>query len=506
LIQVGPAYELLRKLQTSRPLVITSRAPVKTVLSGLLRTPDVGIGIYEREGWKSGDRGERTVTLTRESGPAAPMTFTLTWIGNDGTFESPASVALPLRSPVAVPIQITAKGEGAHTAILTLDHPDVPGHAYRMLHSIVVPYRLKPEEGYTVKADVTPPLPGDLPFFLDVPPGTAALSFTASSPAIYPTVIGPDKDSQYVCPFDAHFEKPPKCAVSRPQPGVWEINLSNSRVARNFDPEATFPLKATPVTVTATAVGLDVEFAGERTALEVGRAQSASISVKNRLGKVVAAASTVDLGSARRERTTIAAGQQQVHEIVVPKGASSLLARVGGPASARADLDVYLMDCTEPEKPAEKPVEKEKGNKSPMRPPAPCAVVAKAADVAPGGEVEAANPKAGRWVVVVDAFSTPDGPVEYEYTDFLSQPGLGAVAVADLPAERAPSAAWSAKAAAWAAGSPDPPRELAARVVATSPDVTKQLGPFGTGETARIPLGAAEVWFPRATAAGGGRR
>jgi hypothetical protein len=510
LIQVGPAYELLRKLQSNPPLVITSRAPVKTKLSGLLRTPDVGIGIYEREGWKSGDQGERTITLTRESGPASPMTFAITWLGNDGTFESPDSVVLPLRSPVALPVRITAKGEGAHTAMLTLDHPDVPGHAYRMLHSIVVPYLLKPEGAYTVQAEVTPPLPGDLPFFVDVPPGTAALSFSASSPAIYPTVIGPDKDSQYVCAFDAHFEKSPKCAVTNPQPGVWEINLSNSRVARNFDPEASFPLKATPVTVTATAVGLDVEFAGDRSALEAGRAQSASISVKNRLGKVVAAASTVDLGSARRERATIAAGQQQVHEIVVPKGASSLLARVGNVASERADLDVYLMDCTEPEKPAEKPAEKEKekekGNKSPMRPPAPCAVVAKAADVGPGGEVEAINPKAGRWVVVVDAFAAPGGPVEYEYTDFLSQPGLGAVAVADLPAERAPSAAWSAKAAAWAAAVPDPPRELAARVVATSPDVTKQLGPFGTGETARIPLGSAEVWFPRAAAAGGGRR
>ena len=38
-------------------------------------------------------------------------TFALHWEGNDGTFESPASVELPLKTPVAVPVKILAKGE-----------------------------------------------------------------------------------------------------------------------------------------------------------------------------------------------------------------------------------------------------------------------------------------------------------------------------------------------------------------------------------------------------------
>ncbi len=504
LIQVGAAYELLQKLQTVSPVSIESRGPVKTKLSHLLRTPNEGVGLYEREGWTAGQTGERTITLTRQSGPSEPMSFRLSWQGEEGVFSSPDSVRLPLGTPVSVPVKITAKKEGAHSATLSIDHPSIPEHVHRVLAAIVVPYRLTAENGYSIKTEVVPPTPSDVGVFVDVPPGTAALRFAVSAPGFYPTLIGPDRDGFYPCPFDLQGQTPARCAFANPQPGVWEINVASSAM-RNFDPEAPDPFKPTPVTVTATAASVGLAVAPAPVALAADRSQPLALTLENRLGKVAAAAASVDLGSAIRSRATIHQGEQHMYEVVVPKGTTSLLARVQPPKDSRADLDLYVLDCTDPEKPPEAPAgELQKGNKSPMRPPPICAPAVKSAGVGAGAEAEVSSPKAGRWVIVVDAFSAPDGPVEYEYFDFFSHPGFGAVAAADLPEERAPATRWQARANAWAARLPESPRHLAARIVATSKDVTKLSGRFGQGDKELIPLGAAEVWFdapPPATAA-----
>jgi hypothetical protein len=505
LIQVGAAFELLKKLQAVEPVTITSRAPVKTRLSHLLLTPDEGVGLYEREGWAVGDRAERTITLTRTSGPSEPMTFALSWQGNDGTFSSADSVTLPLGIPVAVPVTITAKKEGAHSAILSIDHTSIPGHAHRVLAAIVVPYRFTADTSYSVKAEVTPPRPGDLGVFVEVPPGTAALTFSASAPNVSLSLIGPDKDALYPCSYEPAAATKP-CSVSRPQPGVWEINV-DSKIEWTYDPETPIPLKATPVTITATILGVDVTAKPAAPgALKADSSQQFSLALENRLGKIVAVATSVELGSASRRSATIAQGEQHLYEIVVPKGTTSLFARVNGVSDARADLDVYLLDCTEPEKASEeKPAELEKGNKSPTAPKPTCGAVAKAAGVGPDGEVEVGSPKAGRWVLVVDAYSLNGGPVKYEYVDFLTHPRFGSIAVADAPEERKPSATWTAKANAWVASLPDPPRQLGARLIASSQDVTTSAGRVGQGAKLPLPLGSVDLWFgaQAATVTGG---
>jgi hypothetical protein len=505
LIQVGAAFELLKKLQAAEPVTITSRAPVRTRLSQLLLTPDEGVGLYEREGWAVGDRRERTITLTRTSGLAEPMTFGLSWQGNDGTFSSADSVTLPLGTPVGVPVTVTAKKEGAHSAILSIDHPSIPGHAHRVLAAIVVPYRFTADNGYSVKADVTPPRPGDLGVFVDVPPGTAALTFSASAPNVSLSLIGPDKDALYPCSYEPGAATKP-CSVSRPQPGVWEINV-DSKIEWTYDPETPIPLKATPVTISAAILGIDLAAKPAPAALKADGSQPLSLALENRLGKATAAAASVELGSATRRSATIGQGEQHIYEVTVPKGAASLLARVSGVSDPRADLDVYLLDCTEPEKaPEEKPAEAEKGNKAPPAPKPICGTIAKAADVGPGGEVDVANPKSGRWVIVVDGYSVSGGPVSYQYVDLFTHPSFGSVAVADPPEERKVSAAWTAKANAWAATLPAPPRQLAARLVAVSQDVFVWGGPFTQRQQQPVPLGAVDLWFgEKAAGAVGGR-
>jgi hypothetical protein len=505
LIQVGAAFELLKRLQLVEPITITSQAPVRTKLSHLLLTPNEGVGLYEREGWAVGDRAERTITLTRTSGPSEPMTFALAWQGDDGTFSSPGSVTLPLDMPVAVPVTITARKEGAHSAILSIDHPSIPGHVYRVLAAIVVPYHFTAANGYSVKAEVTPPMPGDVGVFVDVPPGVAALTFSPSSPNFRLSLIGPDKDAHYPCPVEPEGSTKP-CSLANPQPGVWEINV-DSAIKWTYDPQRPIPVKATPVTITTTILGVDVKAVpAVLDTLGVDGSQHFSLALENRLGKTVAAARSVEFGSASRTTATIAQGEQHLYEVIVPKGTTSLFARVDGVSDARADLDVYLLDCTEPEKgPEEKPVEAEKGNKAPPAPKPICGTVAKAADVGLGGEVDVANPKAGRWVVAVDGFIVPGKDVGYRFLDAFTHPSFGSIVVADTADERKPGSAWTAKANAWVASLPLTPRQLAGRVIATSKDVTSPAGPFGQGETSAIALGAADLWLmtPEAKPAGG---
>jgi hypothetical protein len=496
LIQVGPAFELLTKLAQLEPITITSSAPVRTTLSHLLLTPNQGVGLYEREGWFVGRTETREIELTRTSGPSEPMTFALSWIGNDGTFSGPASVDLPLGAPVAVEVTINAAKEGAHTAILSIDHPSTPAPIHRVMAAVVVPHRFTAEGGFSVTAEVTPPLPGDTGVFVEVPSGVPVLQFSPSSPTVDLVVISPDREMLNACPFKPEGTTEP-CTVVRPQPGVWEINASNARFAFDFDPAAPVPLKAEPVKVTAILLGVEATAGASPSAsLGVGASQPLTLELTNRLASVTAAAAAVELASARRSHGTIGEGEQQVWEITVPEGAVSFYAAVSVSDPA-ADVDLYLLDCSVPEeKPAAPAEELEKGNKAPAAPPPLCAPKAKAADVGAGGEVEVASPKPGRWLVVVDGYSVPKGSVEYEVVDLFTHPALGAIAVADRPQPRAPASAWTAPANAWVASLPEPPRRLAGRVVARSPQVTQVGGSFGQGSSEPVALGSTIVWLP----------
>ena len=113
LIQVAKAIDRLRELQSSQLIDITVHAPVVNKLSGEFATPGVGVGIYEREGCSVGLRQDRTNTLERTSGPAKPLTFALSWQGNDGTFSSPSSIVLPVNKPVELRVSIEARSLAA---------------------------------------------------------------------------------------------------------------------------------------------------------------------------------------------------------------------------------------------------------------------------------------------------------------------------------------------------------------------------------------------------------
>ena len=460
LIQVAKAIDRLRELQSSELIDISVQAPVVNKLSNEFAIPGVGVGIYEREGWTVGQHRDRKITLTRTSGPLSPLSFTLQWQGNDGTFSSPASIVLPLNKSVELPISIDARKEGAHSAILSLATNGIHGGAARrILNTIVVPYQLTQAAGYSAKLETIPPVATDSSLFVEVPDGVSALTVNASTTGVRLALIGPNRDTKWLsgCLGDDDHKKP-SCTVSRPMAGVWEINVSRL-AAHKFNPDAPIPSKATPVTLTASL--LDVS---------VATPQEGSLNLLNRLGKVEAQVTSAPLGSAFEAHPSISQGEQQWYVVDVPRGTTSLSAKLQHPSDAAADLDLYLLDCSTPEP---MPGDLKPTNEAPPMAAPLCAVRAKNDEPGTAAKVEFPNPHPGRWVVVVDAYRVPARHTTYDFLDVFSHPKFGTFAVTDTSGERLPAQGWSAKSHLWTAAAPEAPRKLWIHAPVTSVAVTQ---------------------------------
>jgi hypothetical protein len=466
MINVAGAWELLKALDTAKTHVtITSRAPVKHAYGALLPTPDEGVSLFEREGWSPGDRGQRTITFTRTSGPGEPMTFTLSFTGDSGTYAAPTSVTLPLNEPVAVTLDITPKTPGVHSALLTLDHPRVPGHAYRLLTTIVAAEALDAGNHFAITTKTEVPRPEMRSFFYRVPEGVSALEVMLDAPkrAVEVAMIAPDTRTAPMQQIVAERQRgegaggggpepprPKETLVSRnPMPGVWEIRLADLADVREFDWRASMkggPVPPTEVTITvsALAVGTSPPIAVGGSGSQEGSGGAApaptagasppvgDFSLASRMAGFTGRASSYPLASARRERPTIADREQQVYQVDVPAGSRALLARASRPSDPKADLDVYVYDCSGKE----------------------CRIAESSADPVGDATVLVQNPSPGKWKIVVDGASVPSGRTSYDYVDAVFNQTYGMVSVTDTTAKHEDAAPWSARANVWVASLP----------------------------------------------------
>jgi len=476
-INVAGAWELLKAMDKSRDQVtITSSAPVKHVYSELLASPNQGVGLYERDGWGVGDHAQRTVSFTRTSGPSSPMTFTLGFTGDSGTFSAPRSVTLPLNEPVPVSVDIAPKTPGVHSALLTLDNPTVPGHAYRMLTTIVAAEPLDAANHYTIVTKTEVPRPEMRSYFYRVPAGASALQVVLETPkrAVVLAMIQPDTRGASTTHIvaersgrggggggGANAPLPKETFIAaNPLPGVWEIRLTDIEDTRVFDWRASekggpVPPTAATITVSALATGITVAAAtdngrmqGEGAAMrsfaqEFGRKLATlersptagapqDVSLSNRMASFTGGAASYPLGSAHRERRTIADRAQQIYEVDVPAGSAALMAGVSHLSEPNADLDVYVYDCTGKD----------------------CRISASGSGPLGEEAVIVQHPAAGRWKVVVDAPSAPSGTAQYDYIDVVFNQTYGMVTVTDMPGKHDEAGQWSARTNVWQASVP----------------------------------------------------
>ena len=435
-ISVAGAWDVLTALDAGGLTVeIESRAPVKTPYSHLLPTPHEGAGLYERSGWRVGERGERAVVLTRRSGPSAPMTFDVEWDGNAAAvFSSPPTVTLPLDVPTTVTVTATPREHGVHTAHLTLRHDDVTGYAHRMLAAVVAPEPLDAGNDWTARNEVQVPRPGMRSLFFSVPEGADALKLELAweERPVTMSVVRPDTRLQRgeLARRDGSGVVQ---VVADPMPGTWEVRLADVADVREFDWEQAKkeePVPPTPATLTVSALAADVGVVAG------GGGGNGRLQAVNRMAAFTGAVAGMPAGSARRESRAIAAGEQHMYEVEAPPGSRALVVRAWpagddeGDAGA-LDLDVYVFDCTGDE----------------------CRSARVDGDPVGDESVIVHRPAAGTWKVIVDAaaMATDADSAEYEYLDVVFNPSYGAVAAADVPQERAVGARWATDMRGWAA-------------------------------------------------------
>jgi hypothetical protein len=457
LFNVEEAWELLSGAQGGVKTVdITSSVPVSTVLGNFLALPGLGQGIYDREQMSS----VRTYTFTRTSGPVGAITYAAKWVGNDGTFSSPASITLDKNQPTTFNVTVNAATPGAHSAILQLDDPATPGVEYQTMNTVIKPLELEePPFSQTVSGDID--IAQQQHYFFRVPPATPALKvdMVGGSPAAgtgqmrflrwTPWGLGIDSNAVSNCynpPAAAgcFVGTTPASPTSRttqdPIAGVWEVSMDARRSSDADD--APFSLTAALLGAT---VAPDPDVIPSAT---IGTPIARSYTITNEFGAFTGRAVGTPLGSARIGPFTIANGQTQSYSVSVPAGATSLRATIGSPSDPAADLDLFVVNPSG-------------------------AIAGQSADGDSEESVTITNPVAGNWMVLVDGFAVPAGTTSYEYVDvFRKTPSFGTISITDANALRPAGSSWTVNGSVTANEAPAAGRVLFGNVeVRTSDDI-----------------------------------
>ena len=425
LVDVVRALELL-KLGVALP-EIEVRAPVKSALSRYLRDPGFGPGLYEREGWTSGDVRTRTITLTRRSGPAAPVTYALRWRGDDGTFSSPMRAAtLPLNVPVAVPVRVAPTKPGMHSAQLQIVDrgADVPVH--EVLATVIAAERFTPQNGYAVRRTAKIPWQGAASFYVDIPPGTASLRLDLGVARGKAHVRLSDMGTGFATgiPYQRPYRYPTRVQeivggqhavhiLPDPDPGVMEILVEPFNTARWGADSAEYRV-ASEVELVASIQRVT----GDVSARSVRPGEPAEVAFVNEGASLGEAAVAAEAG-VRRELRGVAERDHPYpqYNIVVDSGATSL--RVALDAGS-ADLALYLYDCA--------------GTR--------CALWDVSLRDAGRQSLLVVKPRAGLWKVVVDPRRVPASGATFTYTEVLTHPKYGSADRGERRTAQAVGARW----------------------------------------------------------------
>ncbi|HZN19797.1 MAG TPA: S8 family serine peptidase [Micromonosporaceae bacterium] len=427
LLDVGAAYNLLRT--NIKTVGITAKVPVNTVLAGFLATPGVGTGIHDREGVRAGVAYTRTYTLTRTTGGSKAVTYNLSWVGNDGTFSTAGSVALPLNRAVALPVSINPAAVGEHSAILRFDDPATTGVDFATLNVVVAAHEFTAAGNYQVSISGTVGRNQAKHYFFRVPAGTPALKVDFTGPdatagtgqarflRFNPWGLPVDSNTSTVCyspPAGGGCPGSPNSrTASQPMAGVWEVVVEARR---------TSDIEMVPFTLTASILGASVSPNPDVIAsAQAGTPVTRSYTLSNLFGAFTGRATGTTLGSARLGPFTIGHLAQQTYDLTVTPGSTQLRATIGGPSDPAADLDLFVYNCTS----------------------GTCVLAGQAADGDSEESVTINNPAAGAWRVLIDGFNVPAGSTSYSYVDVFANPAFGSVAVTDADALRDAGATWT---------------------------------------------------------------
>jgi subtilisin family serine protease len=446
LFDVGAAWNLLKtNIKTSE---ITSSVPVSTRLSGFLATPNVGIGIHDREGvLAGGPTYTRDYTITRTKGGSSPVGYNLSWVGNDGTFSSPATLSLGANTPTTLTVTINPAVAGAHSAILNIDDPNTVGIDYQTMNTVIAALPLNSGNNFKqiVTGSADRPDTNKPRQFFAVPSGTTMIRVTATTLTgrlrlmrQHPFGFSIDGTAGYCSAGVACQSGQPAGTVqrvftptaARPTTGVWEVTMDTSRTS-GATPSTysvtfeTFSVTISPTSWTETGVAIPTTKGPFTfTATNNGASFTGRIS-----GGALASAYE------QTPNTFNPGGAQQVRFIDLPAGTTRLTVQIFQLPGAAADLDLFVYDCTAG--------------------PSACVLRGQGIGSTANETVEIATGlNAGQWKAVVDPFFVPAGGTNYRYIDEYAKSGLGNIATTDVAAVRTTGSTWTADATATLTASP----------------------------------------------------
>jgi subtilisin family serine protease len=449
LVNVDGAWNLLQA--NIRVTDISASVPVNSVLSGFLKTPGVGQGIYDREGVRAGDKYTRDYTFVRNSGGDAPLTYQLKWVGNDGTFKAPTTITLRKGFATKLRVHIEPRSAGIHSAILNLDSPLTTGIEYQTLNTVVAAEDFNSDNGYMVRHGGTIGRNQTQSYFVRVEPGTTALKVDLQGGG---TTAGAGQ-VRFIRfhPWGLHLEsnQTPNCynppaggcdlgsptsrSTTNPTPGVWEIVVEARR---------TSDTASAPYTISASVFSSTVSPNPDTIAsATVGTPMNRQYDLSNKFAGFTGRAVGTAFSSTKFDTPSIAEGDTNTTEFIVPAGTTSLRATIGSPSDVAGDLDLYVYNCTS----------------------GTCALAGQSADGDSEESVTINNPAAGRWAVVVKGFRvTGGGTTTYKYVDTFANPMFGGISVTDANANRVSGDQWTVPAVLNVATAPAEGRSLTGAV------------------------------------------
>ena len=426
LLQIGHAWEVLKN--RNAPLEITSRAPIKTVLGEYLKEPNKGAGLYEREGWAIGQVGKRTITFTRNTGTKSPITYSLRWLGNDGTFSGPKTISLPFRLPVSISVTIHPKTPGVHSAILNLDELGGPNASYQVMTSVVAAEEFTKAGNFRIMhTDAAEWMDGRVYFFY-VPPQTPALEANLkilSGNARF-GLIRPSGEPQYELATysidPCKYQSNGSCSQSvvNPEPGVWQavVDNKNSRGESRFavPNRATFILDAALLGVEASSSGSPLDSNSNRSNY------TKRFEFTNQFASFRGGVTSQPLGSGYSARPVISNQDNfRIYDVNVTPGTETLTASISNALPVVSDLDLYLFDCTGRE----------------------CALKDFSQRNQSNEQVEVQQPSPGKWKLVIDAFHLPTGETSFDYLDVFTNQTFGEIGPEEKSALHAAGSSWT---------------------------------------------------------------
>ena len=415
LIQLQPSWDWLRTIarwpRWAYAPQISIAAPVDSDDTSLR----VGRGVYFRTWPAAGYTKTVIVVLTRMLGPDRAIPYTLSWLGNDGTFRAPSTVTLRRGIAARIAVRIHPLTGGLHSANMVVRDARTGAPVCYISHVIIVPHDLSQNGGTATAAGVRPWFLVR-PIFVHVPQGAQALrvdenitsgfsTIMIREPTLYSNTYAFDKNAPVwststLAPISSTVVYP------RVQTGVWQFNLTRLTYGDMGDAQApdshySLRFRAYRVDISGTA-----------------SSNTVTLNLTNRLAPLTAPYVRISPAAELHERIATIGDPARTRfiDVTVPSGSTLLRIDARSLSGKSANLFVYYCRTLQPCVPFTVP------------------------EI--DGMLVIRMPRAGHWKVAAEPTDFHVGRFAYDLSVAIANPSYGNITQPSMGAPIASEARW----------------------------------------------------------------